>query len=192
VLATPHLDRHATYVALSRHRHSAAMFYGRDDFRGGPGREREAAENLKSVLSRARPKELAHDYLERERRVAIVASSSVARRSIERTENLEALSARAGYAALTFWRAKQEEREAAYGSVPALHTAIEKRGTGSERTSGSVYDPEETRRRARERWRKYREQQVGTERGPGPEHGAGAERMRDTPREHTPDDDFSL
>lgn len=55
VLATPHFDRHATYVALSRHREGAAMFYGREDFRG----------DFKATLARARPKALAHDYLER-------------------------------------------------------------------------------------------------------------------------------
>lgn len=55
VLASPHFDRHSTYVALSRHRESAAMFYGREDFRG----------DFKAVLARARPKALAHDYLER-------------------------------------------------------------------------------------------------------------------------------
>ncbi|HVA19119.1 MAG TPA: Ti-type conjugative transfer relaxase TraA, partial [Solirubrobacteraceae bacterium] len=64
VLATPHWDRHSTYVALSRHRETTALFYGREDFQ--PAWSRAAPEeNLKSVLSRARPKELAHDYLER-------------------------------------------------------------------------------------------------------------------------------
>jgi hypothetical protein len=62
VLATPHFDRHSAYVALSRHRESATMFYGQEDFRGG--RQPSAEENLKAVLSRARSKELAHDYLE--------------------------------------------------------------------------------------------------------------------------------
>jgi Ti-type conjugative transfer relaxase TraA len=65
VLATPHFDRHSTYVALSRHRETAAVFYGREDFEPGWSRA-SAQENLKSVLSRARPKELAHDYLERD------------------------------------------------------------------------------------------------------------------------------
>lgn len=42
--------------------------YGRDDFRGGEGRDAPALAraNLEAVLSRARPKELAVDYLERE------------------------------------------------------------------------------------------------------------------------------
>lgn len=55
VLATSHFDRHSTYVALSRHREGAQMFYGREDFRG----------DFKLTLARARPKALAHDYLER-------------------------------------------------------------------------------------------------------------------------------
>lgn len=32
VLATPGLDRHASYVALSRHREDMRLHYGRDDF----------------------------------------------------------------------------------------------------------------------------------------------------------------
>ncbi|MFZ1903902.1 MAG: hypothetical protein WAU56_00775 [Steroidobacteraceae bacterium] len=32
VLATSHYDRHATYVALSRHRHSAEVLYAAEDF----------------------------------------------------------------------------------------------------------------------------------------------------------------
>src|SRR6185437_9424607 len=58
-------DRHSTYVALSRHRETAAVFYGKEDFEPEWSRA-SAEENFKNVLSRARPKELAHDYLERE------------------------------------------------------------------------------------------------------------------------------
>jgi hypothetical protein len=70
VLATPHFDRHTSYVALSRHREAATVFYAGDDF---GGRAADAtAESVKArftdALSRARPKELAHDYLERELR----------------------------------------------------------------------------------------------------------------------------
>ena len=32
VLATPHMDRHAAYVGLTRHRDGVALHYGRDDF----------------------------------------------------------------------------------------------------------------------------------------------------------------
>jgi murein L,D-transpeptidase YcbB/YkuD len=64
VLATPHFDRHSTYVALSRHRESATVFYGEDDFTPDWSR-RSAAENFAAVLSRARPKDLATDRLHR-------------------------------------------------------------------------------------------------------------------------------
>ena len=65
VLATPHFDRHSTYVALSRHREAATLFYGQDDFRAG-WREPSVEDKFKVALSRARPKELAHDFLERD------------------------------------------------------------------------------------------------------------------------------
>ena len=63
VLATPHYDRHSTYVALSRHREEASVFYGREDFRGRRG---TVEESFRATLSRERLKALAHDYLERE------------------------------------------------------------------------------------------------------------------------------
>lgn len=54
VLATPGLDRHASYVALSRHRRSVELHYGRDDFadRG----------KLVRTLGRERDKDMASDY----------------------------------------------------------------------------------------------------------------------------------
>jgi Ti-type conjugative transfer relaxase TraA len=54
VLATPGLDRHASYVALSRHRDSVDLHYGKDDF---ADRDR-----LVSALSRERGKDMASDY----------------------------------------------------------------------------------------------------------------------------------
>jgi Ti-type conjugative transfer relaxase TraA len=54
VLATPSLDRHGAYVALSRHRGSVALHYGADDFSG-----REA---LSRTLSRERAKDSTLDY----------------------------------------------------------------------------------------------------------------------------------
>jgi hypothetical protein len=63
-LATSYFDRHSTYVALSRHREAARVFYGQEDFQDW--RRRPAEENFNAVLSRARSKELAHDYLERD------------------------------------------------------------------------------------------------------------------------------
>lgn len=54
VLATPGLDRHAAYVALSRHRERVDVHYGQDDFadRG----------KLVAALSRERAKDMASDY----------------------------------------------------------------------------------------------------------------------------------
>ena len=66
VLATAHFDRHTSYVALSRHREAATLFYASDDFGGrGGAPESEIRARFLAALSRARPKELAHDYLER-------------------------------------------------------------------------------------------------------------------------------
>ena len=54
VLATPGLDRHAAYVALSRHRDSVDLHYGQDDF---ADRSR-----LVRTLARERGKDMALDY----------------------------------------------------------------------------------------------------------------------------------
>jgi Ti-type conjugative transfer relaxase TraA len=54
VLATPGLDRHSTYVALSRHRDCVQLYYGRDDFADDA--------KLVRVLSRERAKDMAGDY----------------------------------------------------------------------------------------------------------------------------------
>jgi Ti-type conjugative transfer relaxase TraA len=67
VLSSAHFDRHTSYVALSRHREAATVFYASDDFGGRSGApESEIRARFIAALSRARPKELAHDYLERE------------------------------------------------------------------------------------------------------------------------------
>ncbi|MFZ2982074.1 MAG: Ti-type conjugative transfer relaxase TraA, partial [Sphingobium sp.] len=54
VLATPGLDRHASYVALSRHRDNVDLHYGKDDF---ADRSR-----LTSALGRERGNDMASDY----------------------------------------------------------------------------------------------------------------------------------
>src|SRR6185312_5074252 len=68
VLATPHFDRHSTYVALSRHRESVTTFYAAEDFGADSATDdpssREVRDRFEATLSRARPKELAHDYLD--------------------------------------------------------------------------------------------------------------------------------
>ena len=54
VLATPGMDRHGAYVAMSRHRDGMALHYGRDDFRD--------QSRLVRTLSRERGKDMATDY----------------------------------------------------------------------------------------------------------------------------------
>ncbi len=58
VLATPGMDTHSSYVALSRHRDSVALHYGRDDFAN--------PERLTRTLSRDRAKDMALDYEQRD------------------------------------------------------------------------------------------------------------------------------
>jgi Ti-type conjugative transfer relaxase TraA len=54
VLATPGLDAHGSYVALSRHRDIVDLHYGRDDFAN--------QDRLVRTLSRDRAKDMASDY----------------------------------------------------------------------------------------------------------------------------------
>ncbi|WP_028345498.1 Ti-type conjugative transfer relaxase TraA [Bradyrhizobium murdochi] len=54
VLATPGMDAHSSYVALSRHRDRVDLHYGRDDFAG--------QDRLTRTLSRDRTKDMASDY----------------------------------------------------------------------------------------------------------------------------------
>ncbi|MDR7062487.1 MULTISPECIES: Ti-type conjugative transfer relaxase TraA [unclassified Sphingopyxis] len=54
VLATPGVDSHSTYVALSRHREQVDLYYGRDDF--------ATRNKLVRAASRERGKDMATDY----------------------------------------------------------------------------------------------------------------------------------
>jgi len=54
VLATPGMDAHGSYVALSRHRDSIDLHFGRDDF--------ASQDRLVNTLSRDRAKDMATDY----------------------------------------------------------------------------------------------------------------------------------
>ncbi|WP_332817542.1 Ti-type conjugative transfer relaxase TraA [Sphingopyxis sp.] len=58
VLATPGVDSHSTYVALSRHREQVDLYYGRDDFAN--------QSTLVRAASRERGKDMASDYRVRE------------------------------------------------------------------------------------------------------------------------------
>jgi hypothetical protein len=54
VLATPHMDRHAAYVGLTRHRDRVALHYAREDFASPAA--------LARVLGRERAKDTSLDY----------------------------------------------------------------------------------------------------------------------------------
>ncbi|WP_213979430.1 Ti-type conjugative transfer relaxase TraA [Sphingomonas sp. dw_22] len=54
MLATPGMDRHGSYVGMTRHRDGMALHYGRDDFRD--------QSKLVQTLSRERTKDMASDY----------------------------------------------------------------------------------------------------------------------------------
>jgi Ti-type conjugative transfer relaxase TraA len=69
VLATPHMDRHAAYVGLTRHRDGVELHYAREDFADQA--------RLARVLSRERAKDTSLDYPDRD-------SDEVARRYAER------------------------------------------------------------------------------------------------------------
>jgi hypothetical protein len=57
VLATPGMDRHGSYVGMSRHRDGVQLHYGRDDFKDDA--------RLVRILSRERAKDMASDYAQR-------------------------------------------------------------------------------------------------------------------------------
>ncbi len=58
VLATPGMDAHGSYVALSRHRDGMDLHYGRDDFAD--------QDRLVRAMSRDRAKDMASDYQQRD------------------------------------------------------------------------------------------------------------------------------
>ncbi|MDD3443847.1 MAG: hypothetical protein PHS60_00435, partial [Zavarzinia sp.] len=57
VLASERMDRHLTYVAMTRHRDDAMLYAGRDEFKG--------VRDLRERLSRSGAKETTLDYAER-------------------------------------------------------------------------------------------------------------------------------
>ena len=108
VLATAHFDRHTTYVALSRHREAAMVFYARDDFGGGFDPEGAQA-RLVERLSRAQAKDLAHDYLEREAAKSVITptlAEHVVGQLPEQPNAMEAIRA----AARERWRQYREQQ----------------------------------------------------------------------------------
>jgi hypothetical protein len=118
VLATPHFDRHSTYVALSRHREAATMFYAAEDFAGKLGWKRVAHDELHAevtaALSRARPKDLARDYLEPFAEADLTATQLASERftpDVRKDQiSMDLIDARQ-QAAAERWREKQRAKE---------------------------------------------------------------------------------
>jgi Ti-type conjugative transfer relaxase TraA len=88
VLATPHYDRHAAYVALSRHRESVTVYYAVSDFGAAPEspeRQKLARDRMLLTLSRAQHKELVHDYLEMNAEASLPKESRGVRLAVDDT-----------------------------------------------------------------------------------------------------------
>lgn len=113
ILATPHFDRHAAYVALSRHRESATLFYAASDFGAGrlsdPPALEAAHQRMVSSLSRARTQDLVHDYLEQDP-TAINASVQPVRTPDLTPHGMSAIDALQQQAA-DRWRERQLDRD---------------------------------------------------------------------------------
>lgn len=126
VLATPGMDRHGAYVALSRHRDGVSLHYGRDDFTD--------QQQLARTLSRDRAKDMAGDYptpSDQDRREAFAE-----RREIRWPERAREIAAKVRDKARGMFdgfrprpapeKASTPEREPAIGGKPDQAKAIER------------------------------------------------------------------
>jgi hypothetical protein len=159
VLVGRYFDRHTSYVALSRHREEATLFWGREEFAGRVGQgghidPAEARRNFEAVLSRARPKELAHDYLEGG--WASPPLNEAVRAQVAGASEIEP-----GTAAAEKPSVEEIQRRARENWL-ALRAQQPDQGLSVE----------EQQRQARERWREYQQSK-----------GAGADRGQQTARE---------
>lgn len=123
VLASTHMDRHAAYVGLTRHREGVVLHYGRDDFRDGA--------QLARGLGRERAKDTTLDYATgfAERRGIAPVSSIVVERPAASEQDREGASPRRGmFAGLKLGRGRargsdrplgQDADRAAPASIPA-------------------------------------------------------------------------
>ncbi len=168
VLASKYFDRHTSYVALSRHREAATLFYAEDEFavRVGQGAAVDPAEakrNLHYTLARARPKELAHDYLDPD---------------LGAKENATAVGADRG----------AEHAEKPLDNSPQAIQARAREAWAAMRAKEGHASAEEVQRLARERWQEYRQGRGADQGGVGKEKSAGQGKERS----HGKDDDQSL
>jgi Ti-type conjugative transfer relaxase TraA len=149
ILASKYFDRHTSYVALSRHREAATVFYGQDEFASSRGQgatadPAQAKRNLEYTLARARPKELAHDYLD------LDSSANVPAAEEHLDNSPEAIQARAREA----WAAARAKD---------LHSGA---------------SPEDIQRLARERWQEYRQGRGAAQEPSGQERPAAKSQDR--------------
>ena len=144
VLATPGMDAHGSYVALSRHRDGMELHHGRDDF-ANPDR-------LTRTLSRDRAKDMASDYEQREYfapKIQSGAFCAISTRQMRRRRWMPRWRSRTELSALVWIHRKQDIRQAnsnVYSTVPATRASFcrpmpakkDHRATSGKRSTCSV------------------------------------------------------
>ena len=140
VLATPGMDAHSSYVALSRHRDGVELHYGRDDFAD--------QDRLVRTLSRDRAKDMASDY---ERADPAQELCRAARDHLPRARGRDRAQGRAGEGARHVRRPAPCPAEMADAArTPEREGAVRSRGREREAPERKVAeDPEAALRRAR-------------------------------------------
>ena len=119
-LATPGMDRHGTYVVMTRHREGVDLHYGKDDFKD--------ESRLVRLLSRERPKDMASDYAKRD-----PAEQFAERRGITFGERVAEI--------------VRPIAEKARGIFDGLRLALPGQATGQEREASPAPLPEQERPR---------------------------------------------
>ena len=125
VLASEHMDRHATYVAMTRHTGRAELHYGRDEF---PDEDRLAAR-----LSRERAKDTTLDYAQEEPPMA--RSRDEPRHGPELRQ--AAAEHRDGHSRVA---ASRPRRRTAAAIGPAAEQPRSRRGHGADRREGELVE----------------------------------------------------
>lgn len=127
ILATPGMDSHGAYVAMSRHREGMALHYGRDDFRD--------QSKLVHTLSRERAKDMASDYAKLD-----PARAFAERRGISFRERVAEIArtgvekARSIFDGLKLGPAQSPERGMFDGFVPSTPKVHDAPSVGQDRT----------------------------------------------------------
>jgi Ti-type conjugative transfer relaxase TraA len=173
VLATPQFDRHTSYVGLSRHRESAALYYAREDFGGEGASAGQAREHLASVLSRERAKDLAHDYLDH----GLEIPELEVKRSPERSKTVTERIAARERELLNHWRQRGSGKSLDRGTVAERIAARERELAASWEKSGRATRKRLESAKSAQAREVEREQQKELER----RRGRALDRNRPTP-----------